>query len=59
MKCGHSLVLLACGILVATCLSSVAFADPIKTAHGSIEGRTEVQWDSRLSRNPVRRASRW
>jgi para-nitrobenzyl esterase len=39
MKCGRTLVLLlACGILIATCLSSVAFADPIKTAHGTIEG---------------------
>ena len=34
----HILVPLACGILLATRLSSVAVADPIKTAHGTIEG---------------------
>ena len=42
MKCRHTLVPLACGILFATRLSSVAIADPIKTAHGSIEGRTKA-----------------
>jgi para-nitrobenzyl esterase len=42
MNHGHTLVRLACAMLFATHLSSVASADPIKTAQGTIEGRTEA-----------------